>query len=400
MKKLISVSSPRGYLAIDSTINGKAWGGVRFQKQISKDEICRMAHAMTLKFGFLGIPQGGAKAVIIGNPDAPRSVRRRRLLEFGREILPFLVDCSFNPAGDMGTSNSDIEYMLSSIGVKKQLGNYRSPSSGFHTAVSVAAGAEAAMKYMGRKLAGATVAIDGFGSVGSDLGKLLLASGAQLVGIGNSAGAIYHPGGIHIDRFISFLKDNGPDAIKAYPEVEHLTSEQLMELPVDLLCPCSIQYRINTRNIDGIQARIICAGANLPITSQAESLLLDKGILCLPHFITNCGGVLGGTMEFASIPEKRIRQFIKVEIYSWVARLLALAEVRKLPCTELAEAVALNAFDAMKNRTDSPGFQEYLMRFIVSMHHQGWLPKSLVGAFAPAYFKKSIAGFTICTTDE
>ena len=150
-----------------------------------------MAHAMTLKFGFSGIPQGGAKAVIIGDPDAPHSDRLNELIRFGRKIRPFLHEGSFNPAGDMGTSNADIEYMLRSLNVEKQLSNYRSSLSGFYTAVSVAAGAASAMQHSGKSLRDASVVIDGFGSVGSNLAMILTNLGAKVIGIGNSSGAVY-----------------------------------------------------------------------------------------------------------------------------------------------------------------------------------------------------------------
>jgi len=391
MKKLVSVASPRGYLAIDSTINGKAWGGIRFQKEISETEILRMAHAMTLKFGFSGIPQGGAKAVIIGDPDAPHSDRLNELIRFGRKIRPFLHEGSFNPAGDMGTSNADIEYMLRSLNVEKQLSNYRSSLSGFYTAVSVAAGAASAMQHSGKSLRDASVVIDGFGSVGSNLAMILTNLGAKVIGIGNSSGAVYQPGGIRLYRFVRFLKGYGPAAIQAYPDGVPLTTDQLISLPADIVCPCSIHYRIRSRNADTIQARIVCAGSNLPVTSQAESHLMDKGVLCLPHFITNCGGVLGGTMEFASIPVRKIQSIIYTKIKSATSQLLLMSEELRVPCAEIAEAVAQNSFKVMKRRAGSPGLKEHLMRLIVNTHHMRLLPQALVGAIAPIYFKGAIA---------
>ena len=162
-------SEVMGYVVIDSIVNGCSWGGVRIKSDIDEAEVRGLANAMTLKFGFLGLPQGGAKASVRGDPEAPLHERRERLVEFGRVIAPLLRSRIYIPAADMGTSNDDIKYMLNAVDVNISQRDFRSEQTGYYTALSVFTGAKRAMNFIGRDLSGCKVAIDGFGKVGSAL---------------------------------------------------------------------------------------------------------------------------------------------------------------------------------------------------------------------------------------
>src|SRR5690348_1866811 len=130
---------------------------------VDEAEVRGLARAMTLKYGFLGLPQGGAKAGVRGNPEAPMEERRARLAEFARLVAPVLRSGVFTPDTDMGTTRADIAHVFSVAGLRAAPRRGSSERSGFYTALTVRAAARVAARGAGIELAGARVAIEGFG---------------------------------------------------------------------------------------------------------------------------------------------------------------------------------------------------------------------------------------------
>src|SRR4030042_270168 len=153
-----------GYVAIDSTVGGRSCGGLRMLPDIDKVEIRALARSMTLKYGFLGLPQGGAKAGVFGNPEAPRTERLNRLVEFGHAIKPLLQTKTFLYTSDMGTDSDDIRYMLNAVGIRVGRRELQNNSSGYYTAQSVLAGRLQTARHIGLDLSQCTAAIEGFGN--------------------------------------------------------------------------------------------------------------------------------------------------------------------------------------------------------------------------------------------
>src|SRR4030042_2171430 len=123
-----------GYLVIDSLVGGHSHGGVRIMPDIDEEEISILAHGMTLKFGFLGLPHGGAKAGIIGNPEAPHEERLKLFTTFGQAIAPVLANHIYIPATDMGTEINDIRHIIKSAGIPLSRRDFSVERSGYYTA--------------------------------------------------------------------------------------------------------------------------------------------------------------------------------------------------------------------------------------------------------------------------
>ena len=379
-----------GYLVIDSTIGGHSRGGLRMALDIDEAEIRGLARSMTLKYGFLGLPQGGAKAGLRADPEAPQQGRWQRLAAFGQAIAPLLGHV-YIPGTDMGTDNADIRYMLSAIGIGVKRRELRATQSGYYTAITVFTGAKGAMRHLGLNLSGCKVAIEGYGKVGSALGNLLAAANARVVGISTWRGAIFNPEGLDLKRLNQLATEVGSRMVDLYADAERIDRTQLLELPVDLLCPCARHDSLHAGNADSVAARIICPGANNPITPEAERMLFERGVLCLPDFVTNSGGVLGSTMEFASVGRDRIAAFIERHIGERITWLLDEAAQGHILPREVAVPFALSRFDRMRRDAAHPTPFSRIRKGGVELYRRGWIPGRLVATLSLPYFEKLLA---------
>lgn len=380
-----------GYVAIDSTVRGRSCGGLRMLPDIDEAEIQALARSMTLKYGFLGLPQGGAKAGVFGNPEAPRLERLERLVEFGHAIAPLLRSRAFVPNTDMGTQSADIHHMLNASGIRVGRRELRDNSSGLYTAHSVLAGVVQSARHIGLNLSKCTAAIEGFGNVGRPLASLLGSAGIKVVAVSTSHGALYNPQGLNVDRLVRLAEEAGSRVVELYREAEFIDREALLELPVDILCPCARWNSLNISNAPRIHAKVICPGANNPVTPDAEHALFKRGVLCLPDFVTNCGGVLGGTMEFASVSRERISTFINHHIGARIAWLLNEAKSKHQLPREVAVPFALRRFNHVAQSAERPTPLSRLFNLGLEFYRHGWIPGRLVGALSLSYFERTLA---------
>lgn len=380
-----------GYVAIDSTIRGRSCGGLRMLPDIDEAEIQALARSMTLKYGFLGLPQGGAKAGVFGNPEAPRPERLERLVEFGHAIAPLLRSRTFVPNTDMGTQSADIHHMLNALGIRVGRRELRDNSSGYYTAHSLLAGVVQSARHIGLALSKCTAAIEGFGNVGRSLASLLASTGVEVVAISTSRGALYNPQGLNVDRLSRLAEETGSRVVDLYHDAEFVDREKLLELPVDILCPCARWNSLNISNAPRILAKVICPGANNPVTPNAEHALFERGVLCLPDFVTNCGGVLGGTMEFASVSRERISTFINHHIGVRIAWLLNEAKSKHQLPREVAVPFALRRFNQVAQSAEHPTPLSRLFNLGLEFYRHGWIPGRLVGALSLSYFERTLA---------
>jgi glutamate dehydrogenase (NAD(P)+) len=379
-----------GYVVIDSTVGGRSCGGVRLWPDIDEAEMRELARGMTLKFGFLGLPLGGAKAGVRGAPEAPQEERWQRLAAFGRAIAPLLRKRVYLPATDIGTDIGDIRYMLNAVGVPVKRRELRSPRSGYYTAITVFAGVQQATRHVGLSLSGCRVAIEGFGKVGSALAELLDEVNARVVAISTSRGALFNPRGLDVKRLTQLAADAGSRAVDLYTDAERLDHTALLELPVDVLCPCARHGSLHIGNAARVAARIICSGANNPVTPEAEQMLFARGVLCLPCFVTNCGGILGGTMEFAAVSRKQIKAFIERHIGARMAWLLDEAARQQVLPREIAVPLALRHFEYVRRNAAHPALRNRLFETGLELYRRGWIPGRLVASLSVPYFERSL----------
>jgi glutamate dehydrogenase/leucine dehydrogenase len=297
-EKVVHVYEPqsglRAIVVVDNTACGPAIGGVRMAADVSVEEVFRLARAMTLKNAAAGLPHGGGKAGVVADPhaaDKPRLVRA-----FARAIQEIT---DYIPGPDMGTDEACMAWLFDeigrSVGLPRVLGGIPLDEIGA-TGYGLARCAEVAARFSDLRLKGASVAIEGFGNVGKHAARFLAELGTTLVAASDSRGAVYDPEGIDVARLTAVKQESG--TVTGYPRGRKLPAAELLTLPCDILIPAARPDCIHAGNAEAIRARLILQGANIPATAEAEAVLHRRGVLVVPDFIANAGGVICAAVEY------------------------------------------------------------------------------------------------------
>lgn len=347
---ICDISNPRlgfsAYLVIDSTIRGKCAGGIRMTSEITLNEIAALAKNMTLKYGFLGIPLGGAKIGIRIREPLSKLKRKSIFTDIGKSLSPLILYNSYHPGTDIGTTDQDINVLLNAA--THETTRWELMSIAKYTSWAMIVSAQEALNELCLKLDASTVAIQGFGRIGSSAGEIFSANGAKIVAVSTEKGAIYNSEGLEITKLLELQKKFGDDFVNQTTiAAAKIPKSELLYLPVDMLLPCAGSWVINSKNWHKIRSKIICPGANIPITKEADENLYNKGALVLPDFVSNSGGVLGAFMRsFAT--EQQIRQIVAKEFRKRVFEVINLAKEERVSPIKVAEKIAMKRFNELK----------------------------------------------------
>jgi len=394
MSTLISVVinaelSLKGYVAIDSTVNGRSYGGVRIASDLSPANLTELARVMTLKYGFLGFPCGGAKAGIVANPEMPIKEKRELLKSFGQALRPLLLTKSYNAGVDLALSKDDIRFMLTSNGIKVEPRTL-TWETGFYAGLTVFTAAVKGAQHIGLDLNQASVAIEGFGSVGSTVAQAFWDKGMRVVAISTNQGAIYSEKGLDIGELIKLSNQVGSRVVKVYKGADQIEMEELLELDADFLCPCADLHSITVDNANRVAARVISPGANAPITAEAEQILFKKGILSIPDFVANCGGVLGTSMKRTGLKEDFIKRFINKRFGQRVIEVIEAAEEKGVIPRIYAQGIAMEKFLMVKEEAEMRNITNRVFNFALELYRKGIIPYYFVTPVAPRYFGRKL----------
>lgn len=382
----------RGYLAVDRFVCGSSSGGVRMRPDLTSEELRLLASRMTLKYGFLGIPQGGAKAGIAFDPGAPDESRRRVLFSFGRELFPLVRSRAFIPGPDMGTTPDDIRFLFAGAGRKPSRIKFSEVGSGAYTGLSVFAGAEAALAERGKSIRGAAVAIEGFGKVGASAARLFFQSGAKVVAVSTQEGGLFLDRGLPVPELIEAAKVQGPSFVRDFPAAGKISKDDLLGLDVDVLSPCSLSRTIHAGNAETVRAGIISSGANAPLTAEAEMRLHSRSVLVLPDFMTSSGGVLGIFLEIGGFRSPEIARLVPELIAPRIRELIRVSEARGVPPQMIAAGAALERFARLKEKAEAASSGGRLFRHKTVRSIRRLAPRIVAKRLGLAYFKRNLAG--------
>jgi len=335
-----------GYLVIDSVIKGRSSGGVRMTEEVTLDETKDLARNMTLKHGFLGIPLGGAKLGI--RISEPLTNQKRALIFkcIGRNLKSLIANGHYFPGTDMGTTHKDIGVLMNSATGQNK--NWPYYPSGKYTAWTMLISTLEALKASGLRLGNSSVAVQGFGKVGTWATKVFSKNGARIVAVSTVRGGIYNPKGLHITKLLALKKEMGDNLVNsASIEATRISKDELLNLPVDILLLCAGSRQIHIGNCRKIQSKIICPGANIPITKEADENLFKKDIIVLPDFVSNSGGALGSYLA-SSMNEPQIKSFMEEWFSKKVRKVIAISREEEVSPLKVAERIAVSRFKEVK----------------------------------------------------
>ena len=301
----------KAVVAVDNVACGPAIGGVRMAADVSTEEAFRLARAMTLKNAAAGLAHGGGKSVIYGDPKMSLADKERLIRAFASAITDLT---EYIPGPDMGTDELAMGWVQDeigrSVGRPREIGGIPLDEIGA-TGFGLTAAIDVAAREIGLDLKGARVVVQGFGSVGRHAARFLAEKGAVLVAASDSQGAIIDSAGLDVAA-LSAIKAAGRP-LREHTRGRSAGTDAVIDVPCDIWIPAARPDVITAANVARLKTRMVAQGANIPCTTEAEQALAERGVLSLPDFIANAGGVIcaaveyhGGTQTqaFATIDEK------------------------------------------------------------------------------------------------
>ena len=297
-----------GYRVLYNTSRGPAKGGIRFDLNVTLEEVKALAAWMTWKCAVVNIPFGGAKGGVRCDPLAMSGAELEKLTRrYTSGIINMLGPDSDVPAPDVNTNERVMAWIMDTYsmhvghtttavvtGKPVELGGSlgRREATGRGCMIVT----KEALQHLGKPVKGTSVAVQGFGNVGSVAAQLLGKEGCKIVAIGDRSVSLYNKNGIDIDDAITYVKKH--KNLEGYNKGDLITGAELLTLDVDVLLPAALENVITTRNAGEIKARIICEGANGPTTAAADSILDENGVFVIPDILANAGGVTVSYFEW------------------------------------------------------------------------------------------------------
>jgi glutamate dehydrogenase (NAD(P)+) len=314
--KVVLVRDPtvalEAIVVVDNTACGPAIGGIRMARDVTVEEVARLARAMTFKNAAAGLAHGGGKAGIVSDPRMTGAEKARLIRAFGRAIRDLI---EYVPGPDMGTDEACMGHLHDEIGravgLPRALGGIPLDAIGA-TGFGLAIAAEVAEEFAGIRLRGARVAIQGFGAVGRHAARFLAERGAVLVAVADSRGAIVNSAGLDVARLIAFKEEDG--SLCEFPGSARLAGEDLIAVDCDIWVPAARLDVLDAGNAGRLRAKLVLQGANIPATLEAEAMLHARGVVSVPDFIANAGGVICAAVEYHGGTERQAFAVIEEKI--------------------------------------------------------------------------------------
>jgi glutamate dehydrogenase (NAD(P)+) len=363
-----------GYRVQHNEARGPVKGGIRYSLSVSLDEVRALAMWMTWKCAVVNLPYGGAKGGVIVNPRQLSERELERLTRrYASEISIIIGPAHDIPAPDVGTDARIMAWIMDTYSMQR---GYTVP--GVVTGKPIEVGgslgrleatgrgvlyiAQEACKQRGLSLEGATVAVQGFGNVGSVAARLLAQAGAKVVAVSDSQGGVYSGAGLDLESLYAHRRAGGflgehPKSGPGGFAHDDISNAELLELPVDILVPAAIEAQITSANAPRVRAGMIIEAANGPVTAAGDAILAERGLHVIPDILANAGGVAASYFEWVQDlqsffwEETEVNQRLHRIMTKAFAEVSAVASARSLRLRQAAYVVALKrVVDAINMR--------------------------------------------------
>ena len=345
-----------GYRVQHNLSTGPAKGGIRFHHDVTLGEVAALAMWMSWKCSLAGLPYGGAKGgVVVDTRKLSPTELERLSRRYMQEILPFIGPNVDIPAPDVGTNEQVMAWMMDTYSNHKghfdpgvitgkpivlggSLGRREATGEG------VAWFVKSYLQDLGIEPEKTTVAIQGFGNVGSEAGHALYHWGAEVIAVSDYTGGVYNAKGLDLKAAQAWVAQN--KTLQGFPGGEPITNEQLLELECTVLIPAALERVITDQNAGKLRCRVLAEGANGPTTNKADVILAERGdIEVIPDVLCNSGGVIVSYFEW--LQNQQNYYWSKNEVFDKLYRMLAKAKAsvedtkKKYNCSRRTAALLL-----------------------------------------------------------
>jgi len=300
----------QGYLVIDNTVFGPGKGGIRISPTVTPLGVFKLARLMTWKCALAEIPFGGAQAAIRVNPYEIDKIKY--IKAFAKKIAPF-VPSNYIAGSDINVGEKEVAAFVETIGDRQgatgkpiNLGgiDHKVDMTGFGIGVALETSLQILQDIiqLPAPISETRVVIQGFGSVGCGTAKYLYNKGAKIIAINDNWGTLYDPNGIDIPKIRDFAFATCKErSIKRSTEGMILPRDEIYKIESDIFIPCANEYAINEDSYSQLKTKLVIEGANNSATTISERKLFEKGVLILPDFLVNAGGVIGSFAEYRKL---------------------------------------------------------------------------------------------------
>lgn len=303
-----------GVLVVDNTARGPGKGGIRMVPDVTTKEVFLLARTMTWKCALADLPFGGAKSGIRADP---RKVDKEKIMMAFASKIKELVPALYIGAPDMNTGEKEMAAFVDAVGNSKGATGKPSSLGGLphelgSTGYGVAQSAFVALEHKGMDVGKTTVAIEGFGNVGTFTMKFLTEKGAKVIAVSDSKGTMLNENGLDYEKLLKVKKEKG--TVTAYGDGKALPTEDLFGVKADVLIPGARPNAINEKNVDWVRAKMIVEAANIPMKMDIEEKLRKRGMLIIPDFVANAGGLISSYVEHIGGSEDEMFRMIREKI--------------------------------------------------------------------------------------
>jgi glutamate dehydrogenase/leucine dehydrogenase len=347
-EQIITVSDKKtgmkGFLVLDNLKRGPGKGGIRMTPAVTAEEVFRLARTMTWKTAMADLPFGGAKSGIVAPKDVLQDQKRKDafIAAFAKKIKKYCPS-KYIAAPDINTAEHEMEVfakangsLKSCTGKPKKMGGL--PHELGSTGFGVAKATLLALQHMKKDPKRATFAVEGFGNVGWFAAKDLVEKGLKLIAVSDSKGVLYNKDGIDFKR-LADIKEKTGSVINYKPGII-LQNQTLVSIDADVLITAAIPDFINKDNYQQVKAKLIVEGSNIPMSYDVEEKLHTKGILVIPDFVANAGGVISSYVEYIGGTKEQMFKLVEEKITNNTKIVLEKSQKERVSPRKAAVAIA------------------------------------------------------------
>jgi glutamate dehydrogenase (NAD(P)+) len=316
-------------IVIDNTALGPGKGGIRMTPTVDVEEVSRLARAMTWKCALADLPFGGAKSGIIADSKKISKARKKELVVAFAEAIRMVAPKYYVAAPDMYMAEEEMGWISKELkdkhvvtGKPKSLGGI--PHELGSTGYGVAESAFVAIKHLGWDVKNVSFAVEGFGNVGWFAAKHLCDAGAKLVAASDSQGVIYNPNGLNFKKLADVKKKQG--TVIKYKDGKVLKPNQILDVNADMLVTAAIPDLVAPKDVKRLKFKLIIEGSNIPMEHDTEYMIHKRGILIVPDFVANAGGVISSYVEYIGGSVSTMFKLVKAKVRSNTKEVLELAK--------------------------------------------------------------------------